>query len=255
MTQAPTTGSEDTVILEEMFVQIARNVTSDESTLTLQDVSPSTLYFSDRPERLIGHLTTSSHRLVPPSNALAYGIQVALSRARERGSRSMSFPPGQDYYGAPNPYGVVHTQVVAHPYRSSTAHLVIAWIVAVLTVGYMLPWAIAATRNKSNTAAIALINLLLGWSLVGWIVALVMSLTSEAQPAVYLNTAVLPGQYPHYGQPAYGPGAAQAPALPPGQQQPTYGGQPNWYGNQSSEPTAIIPQSDDANRWQGPTYR
>ena len=51
MTQAPTTGSEDTVILEEMFVQIARNVTSDESTLTLQDVSPSTLYFSDRPER------------------------------------------------------------------------------------------------------------------------------------------------------------------------------------------------------------
>ncbi len=36
MTQAPTTGSEDMVILEEMFVQIARNVTSDESTLTLQ---------------------------------------------------------------------------------------------------------------------------------------------------------------------------------------------------------------------------
>ena len=58
MTQAPTTGSEDTVILEEMFVQIARNVTSDESTLTLQDVSPSTLYFSDRPERVVGHMTT-----------------------------------------------------------------------------------------------------------------------------------------------------------------------------------------------------
>src|SRR4249919_3125944 len=58
MTQAPTTDSEDTVILEEMFVQIARNVTSDESTLTLQDVSPSTLYFSDRPERVVGHMTT-----------------------------------------------------------------------------------------------------------------------------------------------------------------------------------------------------
>ena len=43
MTQAPTTGTDDTIILEEMFVQIARSVTSEESTLTLQDVSPSTL--------------------------------------------------------------------------------------------------------------------------------------------------------------------------------------------------------------------
>ncbi len=58
MTQAPTTRTEDAVILEEMFVQIARSVISDESTLTLQDVSPSTLYFSDRPERVVGHMTT-----------------------------------------------------------------------------------------------------------------------------------------------------------------------------------------------------
>lgn len=78
----------------------------------------------------------------------------------------MSYPPNPGPYG-PSAYPTVHSQVVTQPYRSSTAHLVIAWIVAVLTVGYMLPWAIAATRNKSNTAAIALINLLLGWSLVG----------------------------------------------------------------------------------------
>ena len=39
-------------------MQIARNVTSDESTLTMQDVSPSTLYFFDRPERVVGHMTT-----------------------------------------------------------------------------------------------------------------------------------------------------------------------------------------------------
>ena len=53
-----TTSTDDTVILEEMFVQIARTVTSDQKTLTLQDVSPSTLYFSDRPERVVGHMTT-----------------------------------------------------------------------------------------------------------------------------------------------------------------------------------------------------
>jgi hypothetical protein len=59
MTQTPSpTTEEDTVILEEMFVQIARSVTSDQTRLTLQDVSPSTLYFSDRPERVVGHMTT-----------------------------------------------------------------------------------------------------------------------------------------------------------------------------------------------------
>ena len=58
MTQEPTTATEDTIILEEMFVQLARSVTSDQSTLTLQDVAPSTLYFSDRPERVVGHMTT-----------------------------------------------------------------------------------------------------------------------------------------------------------------------------------------------------
>jgi hypothetical protein len=30
----------------------------DQTTLTMPDVSPSTLYFSDRPERVVGHLTT-----------------------------------------------------------------------------------------------------------------------------------------------------------------------------------------------------
>ena len=58
MTQSPTTTTEDTVLLEEMFVQIARTVISDQTTLTLNDVSPSTLYFSDRPERVVGHMTT-----------------------------------------------------------------------------------------------------------------------------------------------------------------------------------------------------
>jgi len=56
MTDATTT--DDTIVLEEMFVQLARGVTSDQSTLRLEDVSPSTLYFSDRPERVVGHMTT-----------------------------------------------------------------------------------------------------------------------------------------------------------------------------------------------------
>lgn len=55
----------------------------------------------------------------------------------------------------------------------------IAWLIAVLTAGYMVPWAIAVTRSKSNTGMVLLVNLLLGWTLIGWVWALVMSLGDE----------------------------------------------------------------------------
>ena len=44
---------------ESMFVQTARGMTSDGKTLTLNEVTPSTLYFSDRPKRIVGHMTTA----------------------------------------------------------------------------------------------------------------------------------------------------------------------------------------------------
>jgi hypothetical protein len=67
--------------------------------------------------------------------------------------------------------------VVVTDARVSVAEVTIAWIVAVLSGFYMLPWAIAATRGKSNSATIGLVNLLLGWTVVGWVVALVMACT------------------------------------------------------------------------------
>ncbi len=66
------------------------------------------------------------------------------------------------------------TDKSARPFQT-----VLAWIVTILTAGYMLPWAIAATRGKSNTGAIFWLNLLLGWTVVGWVIALVMSCTSH----------------------------------------------------------------------------
>ena len=44
---------------ESMFVQTARGITSDGATLTLRDITPSTLFFSDRPQRVVGHMTTA----------------------------------------------------------------------------------------------------------------------------------------------------------------------------------------------------
>src|SRR6516225_2434201 len=42
-----------------MFVQTAQSITSDGATLTLTGVTPSTLYFSDRPQRVVGHMATA----------------------------------------------------------------------------------------------------------------------------------------------------------------------------------------------------
>ena len=144
----------------------------------------------------------------------------------------MSYPAPQPY--GPPPYGQV--VVMRQPYRSSTAHIVIAWIVAVLTAFYMLPWAIAATRNKSNTATIALINLFLGWSVIGWIAALVLSLTSEpAQTTVVVNQPVYPTYPPAAAAPSY-------PTYPPAQQAPTQIAPYQPYTQPgATEPTAILP--------------
>jgi hypothetical protein len=44
---------------ESMFVQTAQGIDSTGDTLTLRGVTPSTLYFSDRPQRVVGHMTTT----------------------------------------------------------------------------------------------------------------------------------------------------------------------------------------------------
>jgi hypothetical protein len=42
--------------MEALFVQTAASMTSDGGTITLQGLSPSTLYFADRPQREVGHM-------------------------------------------------------------------------------------------------------------------------------------------------------------------------------------------------------
>ena len=68
---------------ESMFVQTAQGITSDGGTLTLHRVTPSTLYFSDRPQRIVGHMATgdfvdlwgegdNSFQTDPPNAVLAF---------------------------------------------------------------------------------------------------------------------------------------------------------------------------------------
>ena len=61
-------------------------------------------------------------------------------------------------------------------YQTGTTTKVIAVVLAILTGGYLLPWAIAVLRDLRTHFSVFLVNLLLGWTIIGWIVALVMSL-------------------------------------------------------------------------------
>jgi hypothetical protein len=51
-------------------------------------------------------------------------------------------------------------------------------ITAFLVAFYLLPAFVAGFRNHPNTAAISALNLLLGWTFLGWVAALVWSLTA-----------------------------------------------------------------------------
>jgi len=62
--------------------------------------------------------------------------------------------------------------------RSWTVTKVVSVIVAIITAGYMLPWCIACVRDVPHWL-VFWINLLLGWTIIGWIVALVMSLRAQ----------------------------------------------------------------------------
>lgn len=48
---------------------------------------------------------------------------------------------------------------------------------------YFLPTIIALIKSKRDTVAILLLNLFLGWSVIGWIIALVWAAKSDV-PAV-----------------------------------------------------------------------
>jgi ABC-type sugar transport system permease subunit len=57
--------------------------------------------------------------------------------------------------------------------------LLFSILITVLSIFYFLPFAIAFNKKRANTGAIFALNLFLGWSLIGWVVALVWALKEE----------------------------------------------------------------------------
>ena len=56
-------------------------------------------------------------------------------------------------------------------------------LVLAVLLTYWLPSFIARSRNHSNLLAIVLFNLFLGWTVVGWIAALIWSATDNVRQA------------------------------------------------------------------------
>ena len=56
------------------------------------------------------------------------------------------------------------------------------YVVIGLILGvYLLPSIVAASRRHRNEGAIVALNILLGWTFVGWVVAFVWSLTDNTR--------------------------------------------------------------------------
>ena len=51
-------------------------------------------------------------------------------------------------------------------------------------VMYFLPSIVALARNKRDITAIMLLNLFLGWTLIGWVVALVWAVKTDVPMVV-----------------------------------------------------------------------
>jgi hypothetical protein len=77
--------------MEALFVQTAASMTSDRGTITLHGLSPSTLYFADRPKRDVGHMS-SGHFVASwaeGDNSFADNPRTLSCRSR---SRATGFP-------------------------------------------------------------------------------------------------------------------------------------------------------------------
>lgn len=62
----------------------------------------------------------------------------------------------------------------------SAAQMVVGfWFVGAFLVAYVLPSIVAVARQHRRVAAIVVVDLLLGWTVIGWVWAMAWSLTYD----------------------------------------------------------------------------
>jgi hypothetical protein len=70
------------------------------------------------------------------------------------------------------PFGWTDVVTAEQP---SSGHVTTARVCAVLSLGYLAPWAVAAGRGRPDSARIALLTLFTGWTVIGWVAAFAMA--------------------------------------------------------------------------------
>ncbi|WP_223820886.1 superinfection immunity protein [Bacillus sp. S3] len=58
-------------------------------------------------------------------------------------------------------------------------------IFLIVLIGYFLPFLVAMLRKKSNVLAIFFLNLLTGWTGIGWLAAFIWALTKDHKVIVH----------------------------------------------------------------------
>lgn len=66
-------------------------------------------------------------------------------------------------------------------FAGKSTQIIIVWILALCTLGYLLPGAIATTRGCHKSVSIWLVNILVGWTIIGWIAALIWSFVNDKE--------------------------------------------------------------------------
>ena len=69
----------------------------------------------------------------------------------------------------------MYLELVDDRVRQRRRRIVLSWIAAAATCGYLFPWAVATTRGSAGATSIGLINLAFGWTVVGWFLALYLA--------------------------------------------------------------------------------
>ena len=70
----------------------------------------------------------------------------------------------------------------------------LAWVISIFTLGYLLPTGISIGRKRTNTVAIFVLNLFLGWSIIGWVIALIWAVAADDKKIPVVPIAQVPGQ-------------------------------------------------------------
>jgi Superinfection immunity protein/Protein of unknown function (DUF2510) len=122
--------------------------------------------------------TTAAPPAATPAPRWEQPSASPVGQSGQSGPSGLSGPTGQYWAPAAQP-AWQQPAVLTDRRQPETVVLVTAWVLTVLTVGYLLPWAIAASRGRSNQAAIGLLNFFLGWTFIGWVASLVMACQSH----------------------------------------------------------------------------